>query len=87
MSPYCSMHDDWLIMKLCMYLGYHDANNVSNVGDDPVTQLHFKNKNKNIYDVSRDRRSIYVTRTPFLWVFLRDYAHAAGVWKTVAINI
>ena len=30
-------------MKLCMYVGYHDANNVSNVGCDPVTQL---NSNK-----------------------------------------
>ena len=30
MSPYCSAHDEWLIMKLCMYVGYHDANNVSN---------------------------------------------------------
>ena len=28
MSPYCSAHDEWLIMKLCMYVGYHhDANN------------------------------------------------------------
>ena len=26
MSPYCSAHDKWLIMKLCMYVGYHDAN-------------------------------------------------------------
>ena len=25
MSPYCSVHDEWLIMKLCMYVGYHDA--------------------------------------------------------------
>ena len=41
MSPYCSAHDEWLIMKLCMYVGYHDANNVSNFGGDPVTQLHF----------------------------------------------
>ena len=24
MSPYCSAHEDWLIMKLCMYVGYHD---------------------------------------------------------------
>ena len=39
MSPYCSAHDEWLIMKLCMYVGYHDANNVSNCGGDPVTQL------------------------------------------------
>ena len=28
-------------MKLCMYVGYHDAYNVSNFGGDPVTQLHF----------------------------------------------
>ena len=41
MSPYCSAHDEWLIIKLCMYVGYHDANNVSNVGVDPVTQLIF----------------------------------------------
>ena len=36
MSPYCSVHDEWLIMKLCMYVGYHDANNVSNFGGDPI---------------------------------------------------
>ena len=42
MSPYCSAHDEWLIMKLCMYVGYHDANNVSNFGGDPVTQLNLK---------------------------------------------
>ena len=39
MSPYYSAHDEWLIMKLCVYVGYHDANNVSNFGGDPVTQL------------------------------------------------
>ena len=39
MSPYCSAHDEWLIMKLVMYVGYHDANNVSNVYDDPVNLL------------------------------------------------
>ena len=39
MSPYCSAHDEWLIMKLCMYVGYHAANNVSTFGGDPVTQL------------------------------------------------
>ena len=42
MSPYCSAHDEWLIMKLCMYVGYHDANNVSNFGGDPVTLLNLK---------------------------------------------
>ena len=41
-SPYCSALDEWLIMKLCMYVGYHTANNVSNVGGDPVNQLHLK---------------------------------------------
>ena len=40
MLPYCSAHDEWLIMKLCMYVGYHDANNVPNFGGDPVTQLY-----------------------------------------------
>ena len=39
LSPYCSAHDEWLIMKRCMYVGYHDANNVSYFGGDPVTQL------------------------------------------------
>ena len=39
MMPHCSAHDELLIMKLCMYVGYHDANDVSNVGGDPVTQL------------------------------------------------
>ena len=39
MSPYCLARDEWLIMKLCMYVGYNDANNVSNFGGDPVTQL------------------------------------------------
>ena len=43
MSPYCSAHNGWLIKKLCMYVGYHDANNVSNFGGDPVTQLNVKN--------------------------------------------
>ena len=39
MSPFCSAHDDWLIMKLCMYVEYHDSNNVPTFGGDPVTQL------------------------------------------------
>ena len=44
MSPYCSAHDEWLIMKLCMYVGYHDADNVSNFDGDQVTQLNFKKR-------------------------------------------
>ena len=36
MSPYFSAHDEWLIMKLGMYVGYHDANNVSNFGGDLI---------------------------------------------------
>ena len=41
-SPYCSAHDELLIMKTLhvQYVGYHDANNVSNFGGDP-----FKFKN------------------------------------------
>ena len=41
MSPYCSAYDEWLIMKICMYVRYHTANNVSNCAGDPVAQLHF----------------------------------------------
>ena len=39
MSPYCLAHDEWLIMKLCMYAGYHDANNVSTFGGGQVIPL------------------------------------------------
>ena len=35
-SPYFSAHDEWLIMKHCMNVEYHDANNVSNCGGDPI---------------------------------------------------
>ena len=42
MSPYSiSAHDEWLILKLCIYVEYHDDNNMSNFGGDPVTQLNF----------------------------------------------
>ena len=44
MSPYCSVHDEWLVMKLCTYVGYHDANNVSHFGGDPVTQFILKKR-------------------------------------------
>ena len=39
MSTYYTAHDEWLIMKLCTYVGNHDANNVSTFGGDSVTQL------------------------------------------------
>ena len=42
MSPYCSAHVEWLIMKLCMYVGYHDANHLSTFDGDPVTKLNCK---------------------------------------------
>ena len=58
MSPYCSAHDEWLIMKLCMYVGYHDANNVSNFGGDPVTKLNLKKRLKKIIRDLRRRSSI-----------------------------
>ena len=40
MSPYFSAHDERLITKLFMSLRYPDANKVSNVCGDPVTQLY-----------------------------------------------
>ena len=84
MSPYCSAHDEWLIMKLCMYVGYHDANNVSNLGGDPVTQLHLKTVKK-MYAVLRARRTVAVTRPLVLRLLLCDHAQAAGIWKTDAV--
>ena len=53
MLRFCSAHDEWFIMKLLqvchvqycqqcvnfLYVGYHTANNVSNFGGGPVTQL------------------------------------------------
>ena len=58
MSPYCSAHVEWLIMKLCMYVGYHDANNVSNFGGDPVTKLNFKTPFKKVMRDLQRRSSI-----------------------------
>ena len=81
MSPYCSAHDEWLIMKLCMYAGYHDANNVSNFGCDPVTQLNLKNVYSIIYAVLRTWRSTAVTRPRFLRRLLRDHAQTAAVGR------
>ena len=85
MSPYCSAHDEWLIMKLCMYVGYHDANKVSNFGGVPVTQLNLLKKSYIviIYAVLRTWRSIAVTRSQFLRRLLRDHAQTAAVWKAI----
>ena len=88
MSPYCSAHDEWLIMKLCMYVGYHDANNLSNIGGNPVTHLNTKKTFYSIiYAVLRTWRSIAVTRSQFLRRLLRDHAQTAAVWKTVAVHL
>ena len=79
-SPYCSAHGEWLTMKRCMYVGYNDANNVSNFGGDPETQLNFKKTLKNVTLFYGHA----VTRPLVLRLLLRDHAQAAGVWKTVA---
>ena len=84
MSPYCSAHDEWLIMKLSVYVGYHDANNVSNCGGDPVTQFNLKTFYSIICAVLRTWRSIGVTRSQFLRRLLRDHAQTAAVWKAIA---
>ena len=84
MSPCHSAHDEWLIMKLCIYVGYHDANNVSTFGGDPVTQLIF------LKTVTKMCTLIYrlgVTRPLVLRLLLRDHAQAAGVWKTDTIHL
>ena len=82
MSPNCSEHDEWLIMKLCMYVGYHDANNVSHFGGDPVTQLQLQKLFFSIiYAVLRTWRYIAVTRSQFLRRLLSDHAQTAAVWK------
>ena len=83
MSPYCSAHDEWLNMKLCMYVGYDDAKNVSNFGGDPVTQLNLKNIKKNCYAVLRARHTIAVTRPLVLRLLLCDHVQTAAVWKAI----
>ena len=66
MSPYWSAHDEWLILKLCMYVGYHDASNVSNVGGDPVIQFFFFNlvffcfRPKTCHHIARRKLCMYV---------------------------
>ena len=69
-----------------MYVGYHDANKVSNCGGDPVTQLNLKTKLCYIiiYAVLWAWRSIAVTQAQFLRRLLRDPAQTAAVWKTVS---
>ena len=71
-------------MKLCIYVGYHDANNVYNFDGDPVTQLYGQYKLVLLYAVLLARRTIAVTRPLVLRLLLRDHAQAAGVWKTDA---
>ena len=80
MSPYCSAHDEWLIMKLCIYFGYHDANNVSNFGGDPVSQLNLKKRFIVLFMLFYRA----VTRSQFLRRLLRDHTQTAAVWKTEA---
>ena len=60
MSPYCSAHDEWLIMKVCMYVGYHDANDVSMYSNFFISA------------VLRARRTIAVARPLVLWLLLHD---------------
>ena len=67
-KTYCSVHDEWLIMKLCMYVGYHDTNNVSNFGGDPVTQLNLK-KHFIVLFVSVRRHIARCMMNGWLWDF------------------
>ena len=86
-SPYCSAHDEWLIMKLGMHVGYHDANKVSNVYSDPVTELYGQYRLVLCCAVLRVRRTISVTLSLVVRLLLRDHAQAAGVWDNEVVNI
>ena len=72
MANYEMLH----VLKSSIY----DANNVSNFGGEPVTQLNLKKAIYGIiYAVLRTWRSIAVTRSQFLRRLLRDHAQTAAV--------
>ena len=50
---------------------------MSNFGGDPVTQLNLKTVLKKLYAVLRARCFIFVMRSPFLRLLLRDHAQTA----------
>ena len=78
MSPYCSAHDEWLIMKLYMYVGYHDANNVSNFGGDPVTQLRDHAQAAGVWKTVAGHTSLSTTLVLLLRLL---------VWKSIPDNV
>ena len=57
-------------MKLCMYVGYLDANKVSNIGGDPEAQLHlikrFTNVTCDFLVVSQSAGGITIFRKPYV---------------------
>ena len=71
---------DYETLVVCRY---HDANNVSNFGGDPVTQLIFFKHVTNVYAVLWARRTIAVTRPLVLRLLLRDHAQTAAVRKDI----
>ena len=79
MSPYCSAHDEWLIMKLCMYVGYHDANYVSNFGGDPVTQLNVKTFKKMLCCFTGTAHHSHDAATGFAAVAMRSRADCSSM--------
>ena len=93
MSPYCSAHVEWLILKLCMYVGYHDANNVSTFGGDVVTKLNFKTRFKKVMrdlqrrkDKNDDDQYNYGNFSDIrLYHFLKSYALSHNSWQTITI--
>ena len=71
-------------MKLCMYVGYHDANNVSNFGGEPVTNYIFKTFFLNLRHftgTAHHSRAAHHSRDA-----ATGFA-AAGVWKKGAVNL
>ena len=85
-SPYCSAHDEWLIMKLCMDVGYHDANNVSNVGGDPVIQLNLKKRFKNVIRDLQRRSSILLQSARGRIATAAKTVIASRLWCTMCVK-
>ena len=83
MLPYWSAHDEWLIMKLCMYAGYHDANNVSNFGGDPIK---FKKRLKNLIRDLRRRSSILLQSARDRVATTAETVTASRIWSAVPVK-
>ena len=70
-------------MKLCMYVGYHDANNLSNFGGDPIKYK--KNIKKVIRDLQR-RSSILMQSARGRVATATKTVIASQLWSAMPIT-